>query len=226
MVSLSAFHAVTVELHGGMLALAAICLLVLVIGAVFRRTLGKRAKRLASLMQKAVEYAEPTAYVAAIGGIVGLILSSVSGYFIASGMYSSASEALVNTPIMMNKITLTIIALELWVLFVAIRGWYGRDLWNVRSLGATYVLMGLAAFTFTMVAGSMGGHMTGKGSILDPIIDTVGIDYSTPWVMDLTIAFTVLLAFTVVAAISIIYVIYHSRFVQKAPVENEELYRL
>jgi hypothetical protein len=222
MVSLSAIHAVTIELHGGMLALAAFCLLTILFGAFYKRTIGRKTKRLHGFLQKAAEYAEPTAYIAAIGGIIGLILSSISGYLITTGTFNSPSEALVNSPIMMNKIMVSVIALEMWIAFVIIRSWYGKGLWNVRSLALSYIIIGLTAFTFTMVAGSMGGHMTGKGSILDPLLELIGISYTQPWVIGMEAAYIVMILVNIFLVSYIIFYIYTNRMIRRRPMEDLE----
>jgi hypothetical protein len=218
MVSLPAIHAVTIELHGGMLALAAFCIITIVLASMYKRTLGKKTARLDNFFEKAVRYAEPTAYIAAIGGVIGLILSSITGYLITSGMQTTASEALINSPITMNKIMVSLIALELWIIFIVIRSRHGAGLWNTRPLALTYVMFGLMAFGFTMIAGSMGGHMTGKGSILDPILEPLGIDYSMPLVMDVSSAIFAFMLLNALLIISTVFVAYASRMSLRRPV--------
>jgi len=222
MVSLSVFHAITVELHSGMLALTAFCITIIIINSIYKRTLGKRTKRFGKFLQKAAVYAEPTAYLAAIGGVIGLILSSISGYFITSGMYTSASEALVNSPITMNKIMFSMIALELWIIFVVVRSWYGPKLWKIKPLASMYIGMGLIAFTFTAIAGSMGGHITGKGSILDPLLESFGITYSSPWVMDMSTVFLLLIAINTIVVAFSVYMVYSSRLAHKEPIDTKK----
>lgn len=220
MVSLSAFHAVTIELHGGMLALAAFCILIIIFAALYERTFGRNTGRFAGFFQKAAKYSEPTAYMAAIGGVIGLILSSITGYLIVAGMYNTPSEALINSPPTMNKIMVTIIALELWIVFVVVRSWYGPKLWKVKYLARAYMLIGLVAFALTMIAGSMGGHMTGKGSILDPLLELFGITYSNPWMISLPSTTTMLLIVNVFLVSYSIYYVYSNWLIRKKPVED------
>jgi hypothetical protein len=221
-VSLSAFHSITIELHGGMLALAAFCIIMIIWNAVWKRTLGKKTKRFSRFFAKAAEYAEPTAYLAAAGGIIGLVLSSITGYLIVAGSYNSASEALINSPITMNKIMVSIIALELWIVFVAVRSWYGPKLWKAKPLARAYMMIGLSAFGFTMIAGSMGGHMTGKGSILDPMLHYFGITYNDPWVLGQEAAYFILVIVNIFLVSYTIFYIYSNRLVRRKPVEDLE----
>jgi hypothetical protein len=219
-VSLSAFHAVTVELHSGMLALAAFCIVLMLFAAFYKRTFKNRGKKFGGFLKKASVYAEPTAYLAAIGGVIGMILSSITGYLIVAGMYNTPSEALINSPPTMNKIMVSMIALELWIAFVVVRSWYGKRMWNIKSLAATYLFIGVIAFGFTMIAGSMGGHMTGKGSILDPMLQFLGISYNNTWVVSMDAAFLLLAAVNIFVVASVIFYVYMSRSAKKKSVKN------
>jgi hypothetical protein len=79
-------------------------------------------------------------------------------------------------------------------------------------------MFGLMAFGFTMIAGSMGGHMTGKGSILDPILEPLGIDYSMPLVMDVSSAVFVFMLMNALLIISAVFLAYASRVSLRRPV--------
>jgi hypothetical protein len=180
MFNLDALHSMLIELHGGTLALAAICIIGL-IAAKIHWSLRKKSQSygifwiLDGFFEWVTRYAEPTAFVAAIGGVVGLVASSIVGYYVWP------AEALLDRPLALNKIMFAIFATELWIIFLAIRGKYGENLWKHNGLAATYTLTGLAGFFFTILTGSMGGHMAGKGSVLDPIYEFVGISPETPW---------------------------------------------
>jgi hypothetical protein len=180
LVSLEALHSMLIEMHGGMLTLAAICILGLV-AARFHFGLRKRSQLygifwpLDGFFEWVARYAEPTAFVASIGGVIGIIISSIVGY------YAWPAEELLGRPLVLNKIMFTIFATELWIIFLTIRGKYGDALWKYRGLAATYVCVGLAGFFFMVLTGSMGGHMAGKGSVLDPVYEVFGISPENPW---------------------------------------------
>jgi hypothetical protein len=180
LINLEALHSMLIEMHGGMLTLATVCIVGLV-AAKFYWALRKRSQLygvlwpLDSLFEWVTHYAEPTAFVAAIGGVIGLIVSSITGYFVWP------AEELLNRPLALNKIMFAIFATELWVVFIAIRGRYGEALWKHRGLSATYVCAGLGGFFFMVLTGSMGGHMAGKGSVLDPLYEALGISPENPW---------------------------------------------
>lgn len=201
MVSLSAIHAVTIELHGGMLTLATACILIIIAATLYKKAFGKKTNRFNHFFERASQYAEPTAYLAAIGGVIGLILSFISGYYLSVGTYNTPAEALTNSPITMNKIMVSMVALEIWLAFIVIRSKFGEKLWENKRLAVTYMLIGLVGFAFTILSGSMGGHMTGKGSILDPILEFTGVSYNNPWVVNIDLAYSllILLNITIVA---------------------------
>jgi len=184
MVDLSAVHSMLIEMHGGMLTLATICILAMAI-AKFHQRMRRTSKwygifwPLDSLIEKLARYTEPTAYLAGIGGVAGLIASSVVGY------YAWPAEALTSSPLGLVKILFSIFATELWALFVLIRSKYGEDLWKNGGLATVYVCTGFVGFFFMVLTGSMGGHMAGKGSVLDPIYELLNINPETFWIIGL-----------------------------------------
>lgn len=200
LVSLEALHSMLIEMHGGMLTLASVCILGLV-AAKFHRSLRKRIQwygifwPLDSLFERVTHYAEPTAFLAGIGGVIGLIVSSIAGYYVWP------AEELLNRPLALNKIMFAIFATELWVIFVVIRGKYGEALWKHRGLATTYVCAGLAGFFFIVLTGSMGGHMAGKGSVLDPIYEILGISPENPWFIGKEMTYPSIIAVAVIVVI-------------------------
>jgi hypothetical protein len=199
-VSLEALHSMLIEMHGGMLTLAAICIIGLV-AAKFHFGLRKRSKRygvfwpLDGIFEWIQKYAEPTAFVAIIGGVIGLIVSSVVGY------YAWPAEELLGRPLVLNKIMFSIFATELWIVALLIRGKYGADLWKHGCLAATYVCTGLAGFFFMVLTGSMGGHMAGKGSVLDPVYEVLGVSPETPWFIGKEMVYPSIIAVVIIVVI-------------------------
>lgn len=182
MVDLSALHSLTIEMHGGMLTLAAVCILATVLAKVHQRLRTNSEwyaafKVFDPLAEKLVRYAEPTAYLAGIGGVVGLVASAIIGF------YAWPYEALMNSPLGLTKVMFSIFATELWLLFVVVRAEHGEALWKNRGLSLGYVFIGLAGFFFMVLTGSFGGHMAGKGSVLDPVYELLRVNPETFWII-------------------------------------------
>jgi len=184
MADLGALHSMLIEMHGGMLTLATICILAMVI-IKFHRKMRRTSERygifwpLDSFIEKLARYAEPTAYLAGIGGVVGLVGSSVVGFYVWP------VEALMNSSLGLSKVMFSIFATELWILFVVIRSRYGEDLWKNSELATIYVCTGFVGFFFIVLTGSFGGHMAGKGSVLDPVYGLLGVNPEAFWIIGL-----------------------------------------
>jgi len=175
MSNLVAVHSMLVELHGGMLTLAAVCIVATIVSRTHFR-MRKTSDNYGifwpadSLIGKLALYAEPTAYVAAIGGIVGLIASAVVGFYVYP------IEFITGNSLGMGKVAFSIFATVLMIVFVFLRSRYGQNLWRNKGTAAVYACVGLVGFLTMVLAGSLGGHMAGKGSVLDPVYAFVGID--------------------------------------------------
>jgi hypothetical protein len=163
------------EMHSGMLTLATICILIIVIDRIqlrMHRTNDRHGSFWStdSVIGKLFRYTEPTAYLAAIGGIIGLITSSIVG------TYTWPIELLTTSALPLNKIMFSIFATELWIIFVCLRSKYGEKLWKNSAMATVYASLGILGFLFIVIAGSLGAHMTGKASVIDPIFALFGID--------------------------------------------------
>ena len=182
MVTLSALHSMLIEMHGGMLTLATVCIIAVIIAKShqrLRRTSGwyNSFSRFDSLFDKLAQYTDPAAYLAGIGGVVGLIAASIVGFYVWP------AEALVNSSLGLTKVMFTIFATELWIMFVAIRTRYKHGVWESRGLSAVYPLVGLSGFFFMVLTGSFGGHMAGKGSVLDPAYQLLKLNPDALWLV-------------------------------------------
>jgi hypothetical protein len=181
MIDFKILHSVLIEMHGGMLTLATVCLLATIISK-FHLHMRRTSKKygflwpLDSILKKLAEYGEPTAYIAGIGGVIGLIAAAIVG----SGAWPA--EALMTSSLGLNKIMLTIFATDLWIMFVLIRSKYGRKLWDKRGLALVYSCTGLAGFLFMVTTGCFGGHMTYGVSLLDPVWDLLQVNVNSYWI--------------------------------------------
>ena len=178
---LAAWHSVLKEMHGGMLTLATICILAIVIDRIHLRMARKNGGHgnfwsTDSITGKLFRYTEPTAYLAGIFGIIGLITSAIVGSFVWP------TELITGSALGLNKIMFSIFATELWIIFVCLRSKYGENLWKNSAMATVYACLGVLGFLFMVIAGSLGAHMsaianmTGKGSVIDPIFALFGID--------------------------------------------------
>ncbi len=205
MVDLGALHSMLIEMHGGMLTLATACILGMVI-AKFHQRMRRTTewynvfRSLDSLIEKLARYTEPTAFLAAIGGVVGLVVSSIVGYYVWP------AEALMSSSLGLNKVMFTIFATELWILFVVTRSRYGEGLWKNRGLAAIYVCLGFAGFFFMVLTGSLGGHMTKKLSVLDPVYELVGVNPEAFWIIGFDMVPTLItVAFIEIVSVFVIF---------------------
>ncbi len=178
MVDLITWHSMLVELHGGMLTLAAVCIVATIVARTHLR-MRRTSERygilwpIDSFMGKLARYTEPTAYIAGIGGVIGLLVSAIIGFYIWPISFLTAST------LGLNKVMFSIFATALWIVFVVVRSKYGENLWKNGSMAAVYSCLGIFGFLFMVIAGSFGGHMALKGSILDPIYSLLGITPET-----------------------------------------------
>ncbi|MDR5694591.1 MAG: hypothetical protein QN198_01395 [Armatimonadota bacterium] len=157
------WHVITAELHTGMLTLAFASTLIRLMGSWIRTD--------NSVWRGLVQLAEPTAYLAAMGGLLALIASIATGF-----AYTWPVEVLLTSSVVLNKIALTIFSTTFWILFVVTRSIYGARLWGLTRLRRLYVALAAGGFLSLMLIGSTGGHLAGKRSILDGILHTLGIN--------------------------------------------------
>jgi len=76
----------------------------------------------------------------------------------------------------LSKVMFCVFATEFWMVFVFIRSKYGENLWKNSAMAAVYACVGIFGFLFAVLAGSLGAHMTGKGSVLDPVYALLGVN--------------------------------------------------
>ena len=174
MVNIIALHTVLVELHGGMLTLAVICILATVV-ARGRLKPQKTNESLGSFWPadsstgRLARYTEPTAYLAEIGALFGIIASAIVGFFIWPLDFITT-----NVLGALSKVMFSVFALELVAVLVFLRSKYGQNLWIKGGTAAVYTCVGVLGFLMMVIAGSIGGQMALKGSILDPLYSLIG----------------------------------------------------
>jgi hypothetical protein len=199
MVDMSAFHSVTIELHGGALTLAAICIAIKVVDMFWNRILGDRGGRFRRGLKKASEYSTPTILLASIFGVVGLVLSGITG------SYLIPVETAAKSPIALNKIMIAIFATEFWTVMIATNLIFWEEAWKKRQTAAVMVVSGGVGYVFSVVGGSIGGTMAGKVSILEPVWETLGVDLHSSWILSSEILYALAAVVTIVGALLVVY---------------------
>jgi hypothetical protein len=175
MVDLVSIHSMLIEMHGGMLTLAIVCILATLVSRAQLRIQKTNEKNgilspTDSFMGKIARYTEPTAYLAAIGGMIGLIASAIVG------IYAWPINIITTSTLALNHIMFAVFALELWIIFVIVRSKYGENLWKNSGMASVYACLGIFGFLFVVLSGSLGAHMAIKGSVLDPVYALLGVN--------------------------------------------------
>ena len=168
MVTMSALHALTAELHGGMLTLAFLCIIIVAACQIVIRLRNRMPKSFVNIAIRIRGYMEAAGLVAAVIGVIGLLLSAWTG------MYAEPLDALVSDPTIKNKIVLSAYATVLWAGVVFIRLRFGRGLWTCPAMAFLYVALTIVSFGVIATTGSMGAHLTQGGSALDPVWNLIG----------------------------------------------------
>jgi len=195
MVTVEALHALTAELHAGFLTLAFVCIMIVAACQIVVRLRNRMPKSFVNISIRIRGYMEAAGFVGAVLGVLGLLLSAWTG------MYAWTLDALINDPVIRNKILLTAFATVLWAGVVFIRSRFGRGLWTCPAMASLYVVLTFVAFGMVGTVGSMGAHLTQGGSALDPIWSIVGFRVDT--IIELSTNVAALLAIVSVALLVI-----------------------
>ncbi len=172
MVDPRGLHTMTVGLHEGMLTLAGLSILIIIAAKLYRRLFGRI---LYIDVDKIVDYVEPATVLGAVGGVAFLIVSIYLAITLPTP-FLEGGGLLVDKPILMNKVMMSAFALETWIIFIIVRAVHGRKIWSKGALSAVQAAIGISGFLLVMETGSLGGHLAGKGSILDPIYEMFNIN--------------------------------------------------
>lgn len=168
MVTMSALHALTAELHAGFLTLSFVCIMIVAISQIVVRLKSRMPTIFVRWAIKVRGYTEAAGYVGAVLGVLGLLLSAYTG------MLAWPESVLLQDAVVRNKILLSAFAVMLWGGVVYIRTRFGRGLWTCPAMATLYVVLTFVAFGMIGTIGSMGAHLTQGGSALDPLWDYVG----------------------------------------------------
>lgn len=129
-------------------------------------------------LQKTARISETVAFVAALGGTLGIVASAITGTIL------STPEGIVGSTIVSNKVMVSIFALVFWADFLAVRMSMGEQrIWANRILQFFYPLLGVIGFGLVTVGGSIGGTLAGKESVIDFAFSLLGIHKNEPWIL-------------------------------------------
>jgi len=191
MVTVEALHALTAELHAGFLTLAFVCIMIVAGCQIVVRYRNRMPKSFVNIAIRIRGYMEAAGFVGAVLGVLGLLLSAWTG------MYAWTLDALIDDPVIRNKILLTAFATMFWAGVVFIRSRFGRGLWTCPAMATLYVVLTFVSFGMVGTVGSMGAHLTQGGSALDPIWQIVGFQVTD--ILELSTNAAALLAIVSVA---------------------------
>jgi len=178
MVDWSAVHSITVSMHEGMLLLAFIAVAVRFLVAIVPKLPVVGWFFTEEFLNKTARISETVAFVAALGGTIGIIASATTGTIMSS------TEGNLLSTIVLNKVMLSIFAFVFWADFLVIRLRFGdQKIWSNRVLQFFYPLTALIGFTLVTVAGSVGGTLAGKESIIDFVFNYLGVHKTDPWIL-------------------------------------------
>jgi hypothetical protein len=193
MVEMSALHSLTAELHTGFLTLAMVGIAVTFLcQLVIRFGKGGMFSRWAGRLRG---YTEAAGIMGALFGVFALLASAYTGM----GSRSSY-DILYNDPITANKILLTVAITGIWSMVVIVRMKVGKKLWTSGGFALFYTAIAAVGFVLTALVGSMGAHLVQGESSIDPLLSSLGIDYTKFFLLDANLAM-------IISAVSLIVIV-------------------
>lgn len=178
-------HTILSELHIGMLVLATGMIILWLIAARSRR---EEIRTLAII-------ADRTAHVAAIVGLAALVLAALAG------LYTTWEwEAVQSTVLTRNKIVISALSMAFWGMLVYVRARQGEQVWQRPAITGLYLALTLGGFATIVLAGSLGGVASLKGTILDPFFDALKLNRYVMLVLPQPINYSLIVVTLVVTA--------------------------
>ena len=181
MISSATFHVITTELVVGSFAMAGICFLVLAI-----QSFGLFES------EKASQVTDYTGHFALGFGLLATPFATFSGI-------SSSPTSDLSSPLLVNKMFLSMIATGLALAVLFTRTKVGNQLWANKSSSLIQSAAGLAASGFMLMTASAGGKFSRGESVLD----FLNLPYDTIFLMPTWASAIVLLAGVASAIIAV-----------------------
>lgn len=185
-------HALTVELHGGFLALAFFAIVSTFICSLVLRFSKAPEGRAAKWFSRAGAYLDAAGLVSAMAGVLFLVLSA------ATGMLVDPVSDLLGDPLVQNKIVLSLAALAIWSGLVFVRCALGRKLWTFPWVAGLYALFAVIGYVLVLTVITLGFTVVDGSSVLDPLWSFFGIDLTKSIVMSTGGALAVLVGSIIV----------------------------
>jgi hypothetical protein len=165
-----AIHPVFVHFHTGILtATAAVALVNLILRIAFKDNINTPGSRTARIFHQFDIFI----YIGAIIGFLGLIAGAVTGFMEPD----YPVNVLVALPIMRFKILWSVVCTEIYLYLMIVRAKVGDRIWIKPSSYLPYAILTIVGGVLMMVMGALGGIAVYDTSILEPILDWIGI----PW---------------------------------------------
>ncbi len=163
-----ALHPVFVHFHTGILAAgAALALINLILRLVFRESIRTPGTRMSRIFHEFDVFI----YWGNIIGLMGLVAA------MATGFLDWPVAALVLDPIMRFKILGSAITTQIYIFLVLIRTKLGDKVWDTTSGFLIYGILVVVGGALMIIMGAMGGIAVYNTSILEPLLDWLGL----PW---------------------------------------------
>jgi len=163
-----ALHPVFVHFHTGILtATAALAIFSLIMRLVFREGIRTPGTRMAKVFHEFDIFI----YWGSIIGLLGLVAGAITGFM------DWPMEALLDNPYMRFKILWSAVTMQIYVFLVFIRAKVGDKIWDSTSGFLIYSSLVIVGGALMMLMGAMGGIAVYDTSILEPILDWLGL----PW---------------------------------------------
>ncbi len=195
MVDPRVIHSITIEMCTGFLILAGTAVFVKVVSDWWLRNLRGRQARLDRWALAASRFAEPASYFALIAGVIATFISMVTG------MLAWPADQLWASETVHNKILVTSVSQTMFIGAVILRARYRFEIWMTRGTGSFYALLILSGDALMTLQNSIAGHLAGKGSLLDDVLHSVGIDTHPMWTFPVWASVLIAILFPVAAVI-------------------------
>jgi len=195
MVDPRVIHSITIEMCTGFLILAGTAVFVKVASDWWLRHLRGRQARLDRWALAASRFAEPASYFALIAGVIATFISMVTG------MLAWPVDQLWASETVHNKILVTSVSQTMFIGAVILRARYRFEIWMTRGTGSFYALLILSGDALMTLQNSIAGHLAGKGSLLDDVLHSVGIDTHPMWTFPVWASVLIAILFPVAAVI-------------------------
>lgn len=193
-------HDITIEMCTGFLLLGGTAVIAKYVADGWLRRLHGHVKRLDAWAAAVSRYAEPASYFALLAGVLATFVSMVTGSL------AWPFEELVSSPLVHNKILLTAASQVVFIGAVVLRTRYKFEIWMTRSTSTFYVILVVTGVSIMTLQNSIAGHLAGKGSLLDDLLQTLQIHPTSLWIFPPWAAMLILVGFPL-AAVGIFFML-------------------